>query len=79
MARPERVNVWIGLDVGKEDRFAEEVVLARPFGELLSTLPGIGPRTGSRILAEIGDGTRFADGARLASRDARHTELADAA
>jgi transposase len=45
----------------------EEVFLARPFGELLSTLPGIGPRTGSRILAEIGDGTRFADGSRLAS------------
>jgi transposase len=45
----------------------EEVFLAHPFGELLSTLPRIGPRTGSRILAEIGDGTRFADGARLAS------------
>jgi transposase len=45
----------------------EEVFLAHPFGELLSTLPGIGPRTGSRILAEIGDGTRFADGDRLAS------------
>jgi transposase len=45
----------------------EEVFLSHPFGELLSTLPGIGPRTGSRILAEIGDGTRFADGARLAS------------
>jgi transposase len=45
----------------------EGVFLAHPFGELLSTLPGIGPRTGSRILAEIGDGTRFADGDRLAS------------
>ena len=45
----------------------EEVFLARPFGELLPALPGIGPRTGSRILAEIGDGTRFADGDRLAS------------
>jgi transposase len=40
----------------------DEVFLAHPFGELLSTLPGIGPRTGSRILAEVGDGTRFADG-----------------
>ena len=30
-------------------------------------MPGIGPRTGSRILAEIGDGTRFADGDKLAS------------
>jgi transposase len=30
-------------------------------------MPGIGPRTGARILAEIGDGTDFASGARLAS------------
>ena len=45
----------------------EEVFMAHPFGELLSSLPGIGPRTGSRILAEIGDGTRFADGNKLAS------------
>jgi transposase len=45
----------------------EEVFLAHPFGELLSSLPGIGPRTGSRILAEIGDGSRFADGDKLAS------------
>jgi transposase len=49
------------------DAEIEEVFLVHPFGELLSTLPGIGPRTGSRILAEIGDGTRFADGDRLAS------------
>ena len=28
---------------------------------------GIGPRTGARILAEIGDGTRFANGSKLAS------------
>jgi transposase len=45
----------------------EEVFLAHPFGELLISLPGIGPRTGARILAEIGDGSRFADGSRLAS------------
>jgi transposase len=45
----------------------EEAFLAHPFGELLSSLPGIGPRTGSRILAEIGDPGRFADGDRLAS------------
>jgi transposase len=35
----------------------EEVFLAHPFGELLNSLPGIGPRTGARILAEIGDGS----------------------
>ena len=40
---------------------------AHPFGRILQTLPGIGPRTGSRILAEIGDGSRFANGSRLAS------------
>jgi len=45
----------------------EEAFLAHPFGELLSSMPGIGPRTGSRILAEIGNGTRFADGDKLAS------------
>jgi transposase len=45
----------------------EEVFLSHPFGELLVSLPGIGPRTGARILAEIGDGTRFANGSKLAS------------
>lgn len=45
----------------------EETFLAHPLGELLSSLPGIGPRTGSRILAEIGDGSRFANGDKLAS------------
>jgi transposase len=45
----------------------EEAFLAHPFGQLLASLPGIGPRTGARILAEVGDGTRFANGSRLAS------------
>jgi transposase len=45
----------------------EEVFLAHPFGALLVSLPGIGPRTGARILAEIGDGSRFANGSKLAS------------
>jgi transposase len=45
----------------------EEVFLAHPFGELLSSMPGIGPRTGSSILAEIGDRSRFVDGDKLAS------------
>ena len=40
----------------------EDVFLADPFGELLPTLPRVRPRTGARILAEIGDGIRFADG-----------------
>lgn len=45
----------------------EEAFLAHPFGEILASLPGIGPRTGARILAEIGDGSAFATGAKLAS------------
>lgn len=45
----------------------EEAFLAHPFGELLATMPGIGPRTGARILAEIGDGSAFANGSKLAS------------
>ncbi len=45
----------------------EEVFLAHPFGQILVSLAGIGPRTGSRILAEIGDGARFASGSKLAS------------
>lgn len=45
----------------------EEVFLAHPFGPLLRSLPGIGPRTGARILAEIGDGSRFASGDKLAA------------
>ena len=35
-------------------------------GRILGSLPGVGPRTGSTILAE-GDGSRFANGSRLAS------------
>jgi transposase len=54
----------------RRDRLAgeiEEVFSAHPFGRLLQTLPGIGPRTGARILAEIGDGSRFESGDRLAA------------
>ena len=30
-------------------------------------MPGIGPRTGARILAEVGDGSAFATGSKLAA------------
>lgn len=53
-----------GAPLGKE---IEEAFLSQPFGEILASLPGIGPRTGARILAEIGDGTGFASGAKLAA------------
>jgi transposase len=45
----------------------EEAFLAHPFGERLASMPGIGPRTGARILAEIGDGSAFANGSKLAA------------
>jgi transposase len=54
----------------RRDTLAEEIeetFLAHPFGELLATLPGIGPRTGARVLAEIGDGSAFRDGSKLAA------------
>ena len=45
----------------------EEAFLSHPSGELLASMPGIGPRTGARILAEIGDGSAFATGSKLAA------------
>lgn len=57
----------------------EEVFLSHPFGRLLVSLPGIGPRTGARILAEIGDGTRFANGSKLAAYAASHPSTANPA
>ncbi len=45
----------------------EEAFLSHPSGELLASMPGIGPRTGARILAEIGDGSAFANGSKLAA------------
>jgi len=55
---------------GRRDALAAEIkelFLAHPFGELLASMPGIGPRTGARILAEIGDGSAFANGSKLAA------------
>ena len=61
-----------GLDrvCGRRDALAAEIdeaFLSRPFGELLASMPGIGPRTGARILAETGDGSAFANGSKLAA------------
>jgi transposase len=55
---------------GRRDALAaeiEEAFLAHPSGELLASMPGIGPRTGARILAETGDGSAFANGSKLAA------------
>ena len=45
----------------------EEAFLSHPCGELLASMPGIGPRTGARILAEVGDGSAFTSGSKLAA------------
>ena len=55
---------------GRRDALAaeiEEAFLSHPSGELLASMPGIGPRTGARILAEVGDGSAFASGSKLAA------------
>ncbi len=45
----------------------EEAFLFHPSGELLASLPGIGLRTGARILAATGEGSAFRDGSKLAA------------
>lgn len=45
----------------------EKVFLSHPLGAVLISLPGIGVRTGARILAEIGDGSAFETGSKLAA------------
>jgi transposase len=64
------VVVELDRTYARRDRLAseiEKVFLAHPLGQILATMPGIGPRTGARILAEIGDGSQFATGSNLAS------------
>ena len=45
----------------------EEAFGSHPLGQVLVTVPGIGPRTGARILVEVGDPSRFPTGSHLAS------------
>jgi transposase len=45
----------------------EKAFLAHPLGQVLITMPGIGVRTGARILTEIDDGSAFATGSKLAA------------
>ena len=52
--RRERLGVEIG-----------ELFEAHPFGLILGSLPGVGPRTGARMLAEIGDISRFVEAGQL--------------
>ncbi|MGW7418431.1 IS110 family transposase [Streptomyces sp. NPDC054863] len=45
----------------------EELLEAHPLSKVLTSMPGIGVRTGARILIEIGDGSTFATAAHLAA------------
>jgi transposase len=56
-----------GQDGGALGKEIEEAFHSHPLGEILASLPGIGPRTGARIPAEIGDSSGFASGAKLAA------------
>ena len=58
--RTQQRRERLGAEIGK-------LFEAHPFGLILGSLPRVGPRTGARMLAEIGDISRFANGSRLAS------------
>jgi hypothetical protein len=45
----------------------EEMFADHPLAEVLTSMPGIGVRTGTRILLEVGDATGFASAGHLAS------------
>ncbi|MGW4371916.1 IS110 family transposase [Nocardia takedensis] len=44
-----------------------EMLADHPLAQVLTSMPGIGVRTGARILLEVGDGTAFASAGHLAS------------
>ncbi|YAV50340.1 IS110 family transposase [Streptomyces rosealbus] len=45
----------------------EELLEAHPLSQVLMSMPGIGIRTGARILIDVGDGTNFPSAAHLAA------------
>ncbi|MFI5900228.1 IS110 family transposase [Streptomyces cyaneofuscatus] len=45
----------------------EELLEAHPLSKVLTSMPGIGVRTGARILIDVGDGSSFPSAAHLAS------------
>ncbi|MGD7707341.1 IS110 family transposase [Microlunatus sp. Y2014] len=45
----------------------EEMFFAHPLAQVLTSMPGIGVRTGSRILLEVGDGSAFPTAGHLAA------------
>lgn len=48
-------------------RQVEQMLDAHPLSPVLRSMPGIGPRTGSRILLEVGDGSAFPTPGHLAA------------
>jgi transposase len=53
--------------LGQTSRDIDGLVAKHELGKLLVTIPGIGPQTAARVLAEAGDLSRFRDGDALAS------------
>lgn len=45
----------------------EKLLESHPLSKVLTSMPGIGVRTGARILIDVGDGTRFPSAAHLAA------------
>ncbi len=45
----------------------EELLEAHPLSKVLTSMPGIGVRTGARILIDVGDGSSFSSAAHLAT------------
>lgn len=48
-------------------RRIEELLEAHPLSQVLISMPGVGTRTGARILIEVGDGSSFPSAAHLAA------------
>ena len=45
----------------------EELLAAHPLSKVLTSMPGVGVRTGARILIEVGDGSTFPSAGHLAA------------
>ncbi|GAB3924384.1 IS110 family transposase [Kribbella albertanoniae] len=66
---PQLATTLAGLLTQRADaaRQIEEMLDAHPLSKVLTSVPGIGVRTGARILLEVGDGTAFPTSGHLAA------------
>ena len=66
---PQLATTLAGLLTQRADaaRQIEEMLDAHPLSKVLTSVPGIGVRTGARILLEVGDGTAFPASGHLAA------------